>query len=59
MKKFIFQRSEKATDFYCSRCKKDKKAKNTAYNAKDPSEVICNGCYGLLLSKNLIERGYA
>ena len=56
MKKFIFQRSEKATEFYCSRCEKNKKAKNTAHNAEDSSEVICNGCYGLLLSKNLIKK---
>ena len=56
MKKFIFQRAEKATEFYCSRCEKNKTAKNTAYNSEDPNEKICNGWYGLLLSRNLIEK---
>jgi len=54
MKKFKFKRTEKAEEFYCSRCKKEKKSKNTAING---TETLCNGCFGLLLSRKEIEKG--
>ena len=57
MRKFIFERSKTAKAFYCSRCGKNKKAKNIAYNAENKSDAICNGCYGLLLARGEILKG--
>jgi len=54
MNKFTFNKTEKAEDFFCIRCNKDRKSKNTASNSK--GEKLCNGCYGLLLSREEIER---
>ncbi|MCK5493672.1 MAG: hypothetical protein KAJ14_11225 [Candidatus Omnitrophica bacterium] len=55
MKKFIFNRTEIATEFICSRCKGKKKSKNTA-KSEDGTEVLCNGCFGLLLLRKEITR---
>ena len=55
MQKFIFKRTEIAKDFTCSRCNREKKSKNTA-TSEDGKKVLCNGCYGLLLSKGEIKR---
>ena len=54
MEKFEFKRTEKAEAFYFVRCDAVKKSKNTATNEK--GEKICNGCYGLLLSINEIQK---
>lgn len=53
MKKFTFNRTQTAEEFTCSHCKSVKKSKNTAVCGE---EKLCNGCYGLLLSKNLITK---
>lgn len=51
--KFIYKRVNEATEFYCERCEKTKKAKITVkwINFAGQEKLICNGCYGLLLSK--------
>jgi len=54
MEKYKFKKTITAEEFYCIRCKRNKKAKNTATNEK--GEKICNGCFGLLLSRNEIQR---
>ena len=54
MKKFILKKSNKAEDFVCSRCKKQKKSKNIAVS--EDGEKLCNGCFGLLLSRKEIIR---
>lgn len=41
----------------CSHCNKNKKSKNIAVRIINAKEKLCNGCYGELLSKNLIQRG--
>lgn len=41
----------RATDFHCCECNKSKKAKLIAVRHGNWNETVCNGCYGLLLSK--------
>ncbi len=50
---FTFQKYKKAQEFYCSNCGKTKKSKNMA---TCDVQTLCNGCFGYLLSKNLITR---
>lgn len=52
MKEYSFNRNKKAEEFFCNNCKKEKKSKNTATSLD--GKKLCNGCYGELLSKNLI-----
>ena len=40
-----------ATEFHCSRCKITKKAKLVAVVSGSWNELLCNGCYGKLLSE--------
>lgn len=40
-----------ATEFKCSCCGKDKKAKLVVVRDGDWDEPICNGCYGQMLSE--------
>lgn len=42
---------EKLHEFQCVRYQVKKKAKLVAIQAGDWSKLVCNGCYGLLLSK--------
>ena len=51
MDTYIFTKEKKAFSFVCGYCKKEKKSKNTA---RCGIKILCNGCYGYLLSKNLI-----
>lgn len=37
--------------FTCSRCGDQKKSKLVAHRVAEPDNPLCNGCYGLLLSK--------
>jgi NAD-dependent SIR2 family protein deacetylase len=37
--------------FTCSRCSGEKKSKLVAHRVAQPEKPLCNGCYGLLLSK--------
>ena len=39
-----------ASEFHCSRCDKPKKAKLVAVVSGDWNRLLCNGCYGELLS---------
>ena len=50
---YVFKKTDKAEEFTCGECGKEKKSKNTASNGK---RTICNGCYGLLLSRNVIKK---
>ncbi len=40
-----------ATEFHCSRCKTTKKARLVAVVSGHWNELLCNGCYGKLLSE--------
>jgi len=42
---------EKILEFTCLSCKKNKVSKRVAIHKNDWSKQICNGCYGMLLSK--------
>jgi hypothetical protein len=44
-------RLEKHHTFLCHRCGMKKKSKLVAVQAGNWSNLLCNGCYGLLLSK--------
>lgn len=44
-------RLKAATEFPCSRCKTTKKAKLVAVVSDNWNELLCNGCYGKLLSE--------
>ncbi|KAL2818991.1 hypothetical protein BDW59DRAFT_151731 [Aspergillus cavernicola] len=48
-------RLSKATDFYCSRCNQNKKAKLVATIEGDWDRLLCNGCYGYLLASDSTE----
>lgn len=48
-------KSDIATEFICCRCKRKKKSKNIAIN-ENGFKFLCNGCFGLLLSKKKISR---
>jgi hypothetical protein len=37
--------------FVCTRCGDEKKSKLVASRIGEPDKPLCNGCYGLLLSK--------
>jgi NAD-dependent SIR2 family protein deacetylase len=45
-----------AEEFDCIHCGKHKKSKNIATSVENANEKLCNGCYGELLSKKLIEK---
>lgn len=47
----IYIKKDKAITFYCSRCRQMKTSKKYAIKENDPDYMICNGCYGFLLSK--------
>jgi hypothetical protein len=51
---FFYNRLEASTDFLCQRCNSRKKAKIIVKwkTTAGEEKTICNGCYGLLLSKN-------
>lgn len=50
--KFEIKKTDKAEAFHCDRCNKDKKAKITVSytNLENKEILLCNGCYGYLLS---------
>jgi hypothetical protein len=52
--KFIYKKLESPTEFICQRCNFVKKSKTviTWQTIEGETKTICNGCYGLLLSKN-------
>jgi len=51
--KFIYKKLESPTEFLCQRCNSMKKSKTviTWQTNEGEMKTICNGCYGLLLSK--------
>lgn len=50
---FLIEHADKINEFYCERCSTNKKSKITVNwtNQEGLTKVICNGCYGYLLSK--------
>jgi hypothetical protein len=44
-------RLETLHEFQCLRCQAQKKSKLVAVPGGDWSKLLCNGCYGLLMSK--------
>ena len=55
--KFIYKKLDTPTEFLCQRCNSMKKSKTviTWHTTKDEVKTICNGCYGLLTAKNLLQ----
>jgi hypothetical protein len=51
--KLVFHRHETRQDFFCERCQTNKQAKVMVdwYNLNNEKKIICNGCYGFLLSQ--------
>ena len=49
-------KEKQATEFICNECGKTKKSKNIAKIEPLGEKVLCNGCFGLLLSKNKIQK---
>ena len=49
---FHFERTDTIREVYCERCCVNNKSKITVNwtNPESLNKVICNGCYGLLLS---------
>jgi len=48
---FIYKKNKtigEFDNFVCSRCRKEKKSRNTV-TYKKTNSIICNGCYGFLL----------
>jgi hypothetical protein len=50
---FQLIRTDTTREFYCERCLANKKSKITVnwINPVGVTKIICNGCYGYLLSK--------
>jgi len=48
-----YSRNENSIEFHCGRCNSDKKSKIVVkwLTNEGITKIICNGCYGLLLSK--------
>lgn len=45
-------RLKEAEEFFCFRCNTTKKSKiKVIWNTSEGDKIICNGCYGLLISK--------
>ena len=44
-------RLEKPHEFQCLGCQAQKKSKLVAVQGGDWSKLLCNGCYGLMMSK--------
>lgn len=47
----LVRHAERRT-FTCSRCGGQKKSTLVAHRVAEPAKALCNGCYGLLLSKS-------
>jgi hypothetical protein len=45
-------RNAELREFICSRCGGQKKSKLVAHRIAKPGKALCNGCYGLSLSKS-------
>ena len=54
-KDLLLLRLKNLHEFTCQMCKKSKKTKNVVVT-HDDYNPSCNGCYGLLLSKNITAR---
>jgi hypothetical protein len=52
-------RLDSASAFHCFRCGEDKKAKLVTVHKGDWNKLLCNGCYGRLLSIHEIKAGTA
>jgi hypothetical protein len=52
---FQLIRTDTIREFYCVRCLANKKSKitvNWSNNPEGVTKIICNGCYGLLVSNS-------
>lgn len=49
---FIVLKQDKVTDFHCDECDKEKKSKSIIrhINKEGNARIICNACYGYLMS---------
>jgi len=49
---FIVLKQDKATEFHCDECGKEKKSKNIIrhIDSNEKARIICNACYGYLMS---------
>lgn len=45
-------RNAELREFICSRCGGQKRSKLVAHRVAEPKKLLCNGCYGFLLSKS-------
>jgi hypothetical protein len=48
---FVLSRHDTLQTIVCSDCKKEKTSKLNAQSISDIMHVICNGCFGLRVSK--------
>lgn len=48
----VFQKQEELVEFSCAKCHKHKKSKNIAVVANDKNILLCNGCYGEIMTKS-------
>ena len=45
----------KSHSFRCSYCSRDKVSKKIAFSQNDPTQLICNACYGSIIAKTEIK----
>ena len=50
----ILLKYERTHSFRCSHCNRDKVSKKIAILQKDPTQFICNACYGSIIAKKEI-----
>ena len=49
---YYYSKDDTLREFYCERCEQNKKSKITVkWTHKENTQLICNACYGFLLSK--------
>ena len=48
---WTLHRREAATEFFCGKCRKQKKAKLMATRNGNWDDLCCNGCYGEILAQ--------
>ena len=51
----ILLKYERSHSFRCSNCNRDKVSKKIAISQKNPTQLICNACYGYIISRNEIK----
>ena len=56
MEKYKMTKEKQVIEFMCNECGKTKKSKSIAKIEPLGEKVLCNGCFGLLLSTKKISR---